>query len=163
MINPEDPDWETIASGRRFSYKYGFGVLNALEYVNAARTWQLVKPQAWMEINAIQINNGSMNVANEMSGGETIVAGGIQSTTTITQSMLDSYNLESLEHITVKVWITHTKRGDVEAQIVSPNGVKSILAAPRRNDADQSGYPGWQFMSVKHWYVDNPIFFWSTC
>jgi kexin len=159
MINPEDPDWETIASGRRFSYKYGFGVLNALEYVNAARTWQLVKPQAWMEIDAIQIQNGSMNIANEMSGGETIIPGGIQSTTTITQAMLNSYNLESLEHITVQVWITHTKRGDVEVHIVSPIGIKSVLAAPRRNDADESGYPGWQFMSVKHWYVGNPSFF----
>lgn len=48
----------------------------------------------------------------------------------------------------------HTRRGDVEVEIASPNGVKSVLAARRKHDTDTSGYPGWKFMTIKHWYED---------
>jgi len=54
----------------------------------------------------------------------------------------------------VRVWITHDRRGDVEVEITSPNGIKSILAARRRVDLNQDGYPGWRFMSVKNWDED---------
>jgi kexin len=151
VINSEDPDWETMASGRLYSYKYGFGVLDAYAYVTAAKDWELVKPQTWFTIDPIQINNGSMNILNEFSGGEFIVPGGIKSTATVTPAMLKKNNFDSLEHVNVKVWISHGKRGDVEVQLVSPNGIKSVLAAPRKSDADTFGYPGWTFMSVKHW------------
>ena len=87
----------------------------------------------------------------EMSGGELIVSGGVSSSASVTQAMLDNANFEKLEHVTVKVWISHKRRGDVEVQIVSPRGIKSVLAAPRKSDSADTGYPGWIFMSVKHW------------
>lgn len=152
MVSPEDPDWETTAAGRPFSYKYGYGKLDAYDYVTAAQTWQNVKPQAWLDIPAIQLANGTMTVTEEMSGGEFIGVGGVQSSTTVTQKMLDEANFEKMEHVTVKVWIQHTRRGEVEVEIVSPAGIKSALAARRQSDAANTGYPGWTFMSVKHWY-----------
>ena len=88
-----------------------------------------------------------------MSGGLPIVSGGVTSTVTVTQEDLERNNLESLEHVTVRVWITHDNRGDVEVEIISPNGIKSILAARRNVDSNKDGYPGWRFMSVKHWWV----------
>lgn len=157
MVNPEDPDWEMTAVGRPFSYKYGYGTLDAYYYVTAAQSWQNVKPQAWFEIPAIQIAGGTMNILQEMSGGEPIVPGGVRSFTTVTKAMMERENFEKLEHITIKVWISHTKRGDVEVELVSPNGIKSILSAPRASDAAMSGYPGWTFMTVKHWCaISNP-------
>jgi kexin len=89
--------------------------------------------------------------SQEMFGGEPIVSGGVTSSSVVTKAMMDSENFEKLEHITVQVWISHAKRGDVEVEIVSPAGIKSVLAAPRTEDSDPSGYPGWTFMSVKHW------------
>jgi kexin len=151
LVNPEDSDWDTTAAGRHFSYKYGYGKIDAYDYVTAAKTWQNVKPQAWFDTPAIQIAGGTMNTHNEMSGGELIVPGGVGSSTIVTQSMLDVANFEKLEHINVKVWISHTRRGDVEVEVVSPGGIKSMLAAPRKSDSANSGYPGWTFMSVKHW------------
>lgn len=151
MINPEDPDWEDIAGGRRFSYKYGFGSLDAYAYVQAAQNWELVKPQAWYHAAPIQLNNGTMTLEGEMSGGEPIVSDGVTSKTTISAEMLQEANFETLEHITIKVWIQHSRRGDVEVELVSPNGVKSILAARRKYDGDVDGYRGWTFMTVKHW------------
>ena len=85
------------------------------------------------------------------SGGSPIPAEGIESKMTVTKEILEEHNFGGREHITVKVWITHTRRGDVEVEVVSPNGIKSILAARRYGDNANTGFPGWTFMSVKHW------------
>ena len=92
-------------------------------------------------------------MTGEMSGGLPIVDGGVTSTVAVTQEELERNNLEAIEHVTVRVWITHDRRGDVEVEIISPNAIKSILAARRNIDWNKDGYPGWRFMSVKHWYV----------
>ena len=150
-INPDDPDWEDTAAGRRFSYKYGYGNLDAYAFVTASQNWELVKPQTWLHTTPIQINNGTMTLEGKMSGGQPIVPGGVTSKMTISSEMLEATNFETLEHVTVKVWIQHTRRGDVEVELTSPNGVKSVLAARRKLDADKNGFPGWTFMTVKHW------------
>lgn len=152
-VNADDPDWETLASGRPYSYKYGYGVLDAYAYVKAAQAWQLVKPQGWIVTQPIQLNGGTMTVDGDMDGGELIGPGGVRSTTTITSDMLQGNNFEKLEHVNVKVWISHTMRGDVEVELVSPNGIKSVLAGRRRYDQAQNGFQGWTFMSLKHWLV----------
>lgn len=151
IVNQDDPDWETTATGRRYSYKYGYGSLDAYAYVKAAQAWTLVKPQVWLHTSPIQLNNGTMDVNHTFEGGEPIVSGGVRSSTTITQQMLLDDNFDTLEHVNVRVWISHTRRGDVEVELTSPNGIKSILAAQRKYDADSDGFPGWTFMSLKHW------------
>jgi kexin len=150
-VNPDDPDWETTAVGRPYSYKYGYGALSGVDLVNAAKDWQIVKPQAWIELPAVQVANGTMDLFHLTSGGETISRDGITSTMSVTEETLQSHNFEKLEHITVKVWITHSRRGEVEVELVSPNGVKSVLAARRAGDSATTGFPGWQFSTVKHW------------
>ena len=150
-VNPDDPDWETTAAGRPYSYKYGYGALSGVEFVNAAQNWQSVKPQAWIEMPAIQVGGGTMDIFHSMAGGEDIVDGGVTSKMTVTQDTLREHNFETLEHVTVKVWIQHSRRGDVEVELVSPNGVKSVLAGKRHGDAATTGFPGWTFSTVKHW------------
>ncbi|KAF9227782.1 kex protein [Gyrodon lividus] len=161
MINPEDPDWEKTASGKPFSYKYGYGQLNGYAFVTAAQNWQLVKPQAWFHPSAIQFNNGSLSEEEgEMTGGVPIVPGGISSTFTVTKDMLQEHNLEAIEHLTIRVWVSHTKRGDVEVELLSPNGIRSVLAATRNQDHAKAGFKGWRFMTIKHWGED-PIGDWT--
>lgn len=161
MINPEDPDWEPMASGQMYSYKYGFGQLNAYAYIQAAQDWQLVKPQARFHPPAVQINNGTLLTEDgDMEGGQLIIPGGVMSSFTVTQDMLDTHNFEGLEHVTVRVWISHTKRGDVEVELTSPGGVRSVLAAKRDGDRDRTGFRGWRFMSVKHW-GENAVGTWT--
>ncbi|KAG8927766.1 pheromone processing endoprotease [Tulasnella sp. 418] len=159
-INPEDPDWEKTAQGRPYSYKYGFGALDAVLLTNAAKTWSLVKPQAWIEMPSIEFDNASMTQYGVMSGGRFIPPGGLESQMEITQELAKSNNFEKLEHITVKVWIDHSRRGDVEVSLVSPSGIKSVLGGRRRWDDAITGYPGWQFMTLKHW-DENPIGKWT--
>jgi kexin len=153
MINPEDPGWETTATGQKYSYKYGFGVLDAYKFVTAAQNWKLVKPQAWFDSPTVQLEGGKMDVSKKYSGGSHIGPGGVESKITITKDMLKDNNFESLEHVTIQVWIDHSRRGDVEVELISPNGIKSVLAKTRSGDEATTGFPGWVFMSVKHWYV----------
>ncbi|KAJ3985412.1 peptidase S8/S53 domain-containing protein [Lentinula detonsa] len=164
MINEDDPDWEETSSGRMYSYKYGFGAMDGWNFVQKAKEWKPVGPQAWFHTHSVQLGSGTFNATGNFSGGALIPASkeGIKSTLDITADMLSHSNLDQnkLEHIQVRVWIQHARRGDVEVEIVSPNGVKSVLGAKRDNDANQDGYPGWVFMSVKHW-GENPIGTWT--
>ena len=150
-MNPTDPDWEITANGRLYSYKYGFGKLDAYDFVMAAKDWKVVKPQAWLELPPIQLGNGTMDAEGHMEGGERIVPGGVASSLVITDKMLKNANFEGLEHVTVNVWISHSVRGHVEVELVSPNGLRSVLAKKRPGDRDADGFPGWKFMTVKHW------------
>nr|XP_019050524.1 kexin [Kwoniella bestiolae CBS 10118]OCF29454.1 kexin [Kwoniella bestiolae CBS 10118] len=156
FFNKDDPDWEKTASGRMYSYKYGYGRIDAGLFVEAAEKWDLVKPQAWFDSPATTPNPEPVVVPT----GSFITEEGITSTFEVTSDMLKDSNLERLEHITVRVWIDHQRRGDVEAEITSPNGVISVLARPRRFDDADSGFPGWKFMSLKHW-EENPVGTWT--
>ena len=177
LLNPDDPDWSKTAVGRDFSYKYGYGKIDAGKLVDAAESWELLKPQAWFDSPAVHLpddpdyytrqteEDPNTDPYDEGSGddtdvnppplvkpsGTTITEGGIQSTFEVTQQMLDDSNLERLEHVTVRVWIDHQRRGDVEVELMSPNGITSVLARQRRFDEDTNGFAGWKFMSLKHW------------
>jgi len=161
-INPNDPDWEKTAAGRMFSYKYGYGVMDGYAFVMAAKNWKLVKPQSWLHTKPVQLNGGKMEKISKKVykyyGGVRIGSSGIENKITITQEMLHEHNLEELEHVDVRVWISHTKRGDVEVELISPNGIVSKLAGRREADHSKRGFPGWRFMTIKHWYVR---IFWS--
>ena len=139
-VNLNDPDWTETVAGRLYNHKFGFGKLDAGRIVEAARTHQLVKPQAWWESEQAT-NTPSIAVDSK----------GAVSTIEVSQAALSEANFEALEHITVTVDIEHTRRGNVEVEVTSPNGIKSVLARPRRYDDAKTGVRGWQFMSVKHW------------
>ena len=94
-----------------------------------------------------------MNNLKQFTGGQFILKDGVTSTLEVTKDVLTQNNFEELEHIDIRVWIQHARRGDVEVELVSPNGVKSVLGAKRDGDAATTGYPGWKFMTVTHWYV----------
>ncbi|KAI5479597.1 kexin [Pseudohyphozyma bogoriensis] len=147
QINPTDPDWQMTAVGRYFNHKYGFGKLDAWAIVNKAKTWELVKPQAWY-------------ATHEVQAGLDLTPQGVTSTIEITAEDLERHNFESLEHITVTVHISHQRRGNIEVELDSPRGMKSILARPRRFDEATTGIPNWTFMTVKHWDED-PVGTWT--
>ena len=57
----------------------------------------------------------------------------------ITTAMLLDNNLQTLEHIDIRVWINHPRRGDVMVDLVSPNGIKSVLVETRVDDEAKTG------------------------
>lgn len=149
MINPDDPDWQKTQAGRHFNHKFGYGLIDGYQFVEEAKRHKLVKLQAWM-------TGANVTIPKDES---LLSEGGVKSTFTITEQMMKDANLESVEHVTVRVWITHERRGDCNIELTSPHGTKSVLARPRRYDDATTGFPGWGFMTLKHW-DESPVGEW---
>ena len=140
-VHSEDPDeWQDTYIGKKYSHTFAYGKLDAYGLVEAAKTWELVKPQAWY-------TTPWQHVKHEIPQGEK----GLTSTYVITEQMLKDANLARLEHVTVTMNIHHTRRGDLSVDLVSPEGIISHLSATRRRDETDAGYVDWTFMSVIHW------------
>ncbi|PVI02486.1 hypothetical protein DM02DRAFT_301642 [Periconia macrospinosa] len=134
-------DWtKTPGMGRNFSHQFGYGKLDAYAIVEAAKTWKLVKPQAWFYSPWMHVNQA-------IPQGEK----GLASSFEVTEQMLKDANLERVEHITVTMNVKHQRRGDLSVELKSPEGMISHLATARRDDEDIRGYEDWTFMSVAHW------------
>jgi kexin len=142
--HPENEnDWQTTPLGVQFSHQFGYGKLDAYAIVEAAKTWKNVKPQAWYFSPWIHVKNA-------IPQGDQ----GLHSTFTVTHEMLQDANLERVEHIVLTMNVEHQRRGDLSAELVSPSGIRSFLAPPRRFDEASHGYQDWNFMSVAHFGED---------
>ncbi|KAF2705389.1 hypothetical protein K504DRAFT_448945 [Pleomassaria siparia CBS 279.74] len=133
-------DWTETTIGRHFSHQFGYGKLDAWAIVEAAKTWKLVKPQAWFY-------SPWMHVKKAIPEGDQ----GLASIFEITPKMLQEANLERIEHITLTMNIEHQRRGDLSVELLSPDGMTSHLSVTRKDDNAAEGYLDWTFMSVAHW------------
>lgn len=139
-IDPTDPSWQdTAVEGRRYSPKYGWGKIDALEMVQHAQNWELVKPQGWYYMPY-------KVVAKDMS-----TVGEMEDSFEVTQEMLSKVNFNQVEQITVLVNVETSIRGDIQIDLVSPTGRISTLAIPRPHDRSQDGFRAWTFSTVAHW------------
>ena len=143
-------DWTAVA-GRKYNEKLGFGVLDALALVTAAKDWRTVPARTWIESNIYQFAEGTMDHNGKFSGGDRLNKRGVSTPVVVTEEMAEKQNFGKIEKVEVRVWVRHQKRGDVEVTLVSPSGRKSRLATRRREDRAKTGLRGWTFMSVKHW------------
>ncbi|CBX95479.1 hypothetical protein LEMA_P026310.1 [Plenodomus lingam JN3] len=133
-------DWTKNALGRMYSHQFGYGKLDAWAIVEMAKTWKLVKPQAWFF-------SPWMHVKKEIPEG----GHGLASKFEVTAEMLKKANFERVEHITLTMNVEHQRRGDLSVELTSPSGMKSHLAIARRDDEAPHGFQDWTFMSVAHW------------
>uniref|UniRef100_A0A060TCW0 ARAD1D46200p n=1 Tax=Blastobotrys adeninivorans TaxID=409370 RepID=A0A060TCW0_BLAAD len=143
-VNDHDGKWQETTIGKRYSHRYGYGKLDAYAIVERAKTWELVKPQAWyfaptVEANAA-IGHGEKNSA--------------KSSIQVSKEDIEQANIGRLEHVNVFLTIEHERRGALTVILRSPSGVESRLAEPRKSDTSNEGLIGWTFMSVAHWGED---------
>lgn len=136
----QESDWQDTTIGRRFSHQFGYGKMDAYAIVEAAKNWTLVKPQAWYF-------SPWLHVRHDIPQGDQ----GLTSHFEVTKAMLESANLERVEHVTVTMNVVHTRRGDLSVELRSPDGIVSHIATARRKDEAPRGYVDWTFMSVAHW------------
>ncbi|KOS21621.1 Kexin [Escovopsis weberi] len=133
-------DWQLTATGKPFSHAFGYGKIDSYSLVQRAKTWENVKPQAWLASPRQIVNHNIPEGQN-----------GLVATLDITEDMLKEANLARLEHVTVTMKIDHTRRGDLSVDLVSPQSVISHLSVARPQDEAEEGYNNWTFMSVAHW------------
>ncbi|PYH46739.1 kexin kexB [Aspergillus saccharolyticus JOP 1030-1] len=139
-VHENDGSWQNTKNGRKFSHDWGFGRVDAYTMVQKAKTWDLVKPQAWF-------HSPWLRVHHEVPQGDQ----GLASSYEVTRAMMDEANLERLEHVTVTMNVNHTRRGDLSVELRSPEGLVSHLSTAREPDNESEGYVDWTFMSVAHW------------
>jgi kexin len=142
-VDLDTGDWQTTTIGKRFSHTFGYGKIDSWATIEAAKTFQNVKPQAWYYSPWIHVNQ-AIPQGND---------GGLAVPFEVTAAMLEEANLERIEHVTVTMNVKHGKRGDISVDLVSPDNMVSHIATTRRLDASTQGYDDWTFMSVAHWYV----------
>jgi len=133
-------DWQDTVIGRKFSHQFGYGKMDAWAFVEMAKNFTSVKPQAWF-------NSPWQHVRHFIPEGTT----GLQSHFTVTEEMLQNANIERVEHVTVTMNIEHTRRGDLMVDLISPSGIISHISTARLRDAAKEGYNDWTFMSMAHW------------
>ncbi|KAJ7424352.1 hypothetical protein BTVI_06833 [Pitangus sulphuratus] len=56
-----------------------------------------------------------------------------------------------LEHVVVRITITHPRRGDLAIYLTSPSGTRSQLLANRLFDHSMEGFKNWEFMTTHCW------------
>jgi kexin len=141
-VSEDDGSWQVLPSGRKFSHDWGFGKVDTYTMVQLAKSWDLVKPQAWF-------HSPWLRVHKEIPEGDQ----GLLSRYTVTAEQMKEANIAKLEHVTVTMNVNHTRRGDISVELRSPTGIVSYLSVARPNDEANVGYEDWTFMSVAHWYV----------
>ena len=132
-VLPTNSGWATNAAGFHFHHGYGAGLIDATAAVNLAATWS--------------------NLA-AMTSGSVVAQTGLpqaipdNSATGITRTFAAPANMR-VEHVTIKVSITHAYRGDLEMILTSPSGMTSRLVD--LHDDGNNNYSGWTFSTVRHW------------
>uniref|UniRef100_A0A7N6A6U0 P/Homo B domain-containing protein n=1 Tax=Anabas testudineus TaxID=64144 RepID=A0A7N6A6U0_ANATE len=117
-------DWKTNAAGHRVSHLYGFGLVDAEAMVLEATKWRTVPPQHTCIQTPERLNS---------------------SITTFGCSEEPLQHVDYLEHVVVKVLISHPRRGDLEINLVSPSGTRSQLLAKRLFDSSNEGFRNWDW------------------
>jgi len=139
-VDEEHGEWAPTAMGKKFSHTYGYGKVDTYGAVELAKTWTLVKPQAWYFSPWIHVNK-------DIPQGKD----GLSVSFEVTAEMIKEANLERIEHVTVTMNVNHTRRGDLSADLYSPDNVVSHISTTRKLDSAAKGYEDWTFMSVAHW------------
>ncbi|TMS10954.1 Proprotein convertase subtilisin/kexin type 4, partial [Larimichthys crocea] len=138
--NPKEPGWNINGAGYHVHHRYGFGVLDAGLMVQQAAHFTTVAPQRKctqeVTLHPIRILSPggmvSVNVQSEACQGRT-----------------DEIN--TLEHVQVRVSINAVCRGDLSISLESPAGTVSLLLDTRPNDASSAGLVNWTMMTVHCW------------
>lgn len=143
-VDSGNSEWQqTAIPGKRYSYKYGWGKIDANKTVSMAKNdFPLLKPQAWYYTPYLTIDDGT--VKRDDSNVFT-------TSFEISQEVLQKANLEHIEQLITTVHISSTKRGAVSVHLISPHGIDSRLAQARSHDTDKDGFNDWSFSSVAHW------------
>uniref|UniRef100_A0A3P9MI74 Proprotein convertase subtilisin/kexin type 5b n=1 Tax=Oryzias latipes TaxID=8090 RepID=A0A3P9MI74_ORYLA len=134
------PDWKTNAAGYNVSHLYGFGLMDAEAMVKEAERWKHVPAQhicvesADRQIRTIRPEHVVRSVYKATGCADN-----------------PNQHVIYLEHVVVRITITHPRRGDLSINLTSPSGTKSQLLANRLFDHSMEGFKNWEFMTTHCW------------
>ncbi|XP_074510981.1 furin-like protease kpc-1 [Sebastes fasciatus] len=136
--DPEEPGWNINAAGYHVHHRYGFGLLDAGLMVQQAARFNTVAPQR--------------KCIEEVHPTRILSPGGVVSLDIQSDACRGRTNeINTLEHVQVRVSISAACRGDLSISLESPAGTVSLLLDTRPNDASTAGLKNWTLMTVHCW------------
>ncbi|XP_074062783.1 proprotein convertase subtilisin/kexin type 5 isoform X2 [Macrotis lagotis] len=133
-------DWKTNAAGFKVSHLYGFGLMDAEAMVMEAEKWTTV-PQQHV---CVESTDRQIKTIRPSSAVRSIYkASGCSDN--------PNHHVNYLEHVVVRITITHPRRGDLAIYLTSPSGTRSQLLANRLFDHSMEGFKNWEFMTIHCW------------
>ncbi|SVA96075.1 uncharacterized protein METZ01_LOCUS148929, partial [marine metagenome] len=131
-VDSDHSGWFQTKAGYWYNHAYGYGLVDATEAVNMAKSWQTVDSEIVVNMGEITVNDYIFDDRDS----------GVSSTIIVNQSI----NIESIE---VLVDVSHKFRGDLNFFLTSPSGIVSELV--REHSDPGHDYDDWIFSSVVHW------------
>jgi outer membrane autotransporter protein len=152
-VDPNDAGWVKNGAGNWFNPNYGFGNIDAGKFVETVKKVSYVTRQTSYSTGTKTVNE-SIKYIN--SSG----IGGTSKTFTLTTTELPASLRQPLEGVEVDLNFTHSKRGDLTANITSPYTTKSCLlystsslAADKQDTTGVTNF-SWTFLSNTFWGED---------
>lgn len=130
---PTHPDWFTNAAGFHFNHDFGAGLINAGAAVALGTNWSNLGTQSSY---SEQRTGLSFAIPDNDTNGVTV-------TFNVTNANL------RLEHVTLTANISHSSRGQIAIDLISPQGTVSRLA--ERHTDFNSDIRDWTYMTVRNW------------
>ncbi|MEM1121704.1 MAG: S8 family serine peptidase [Bacteroidota bacterium] len=137
IIDAGNADWTQNGAGKDINHAYGFGGVDAAALVMAAQNWVSVADAVSDTATIITVNKAIPDGIDNGVYGEAVEA-----STNIASDII-------MEHVELKVNITHTYRGDLRVRLISPAGTVSVLSTQSNDSADNLS--DWYFMTVRNW------------
>ena len=137
----KESGWQTNGVGRKYSHKFGYGLMDAAAMVRAAKRWPGAGKQVICESKLMAPNQEIPSHPSEVA----------RDTVTTTACAGEEKELNYLEHVQCKITLHYSPRGALHIVLTSPSGTKSSLLLPRPRDKTNSGFEDWPFLSVHFW------------
>ncbi|XP_061087268.1 neuroendocrine convertase 2 [Conger conger] len=143
QLHDEVHQWRRNGVGLEFNHLFGYGVLDAGGMAKMAREWKPV-PERFHCVA------GSVQEPRKISSDGQLVL----SISTDACQGKDNF-VRYLEHVQAVVTVNASRRGDLNINMTSPAGTKSILLSRRPRDDDAKvGFDKWPFMTTHTWGED---------
>ncbi|XP_032910140.1 neuroendocrine convertase 2 [Catharus ustulatus] len=143
QLHDEVHRWRRNGVGLEFNHLFGYGVLDAGAMVKMAKDWKTVPERFHC-------------VGGSIQEPEKIPPSGKLFLTLTTNACEGKENfVRYLEHVQAVITVNSTRRGDLNINMTSPMGTKSILLSRRpRDDDSKVGFDKWPFMTTHTWGED---------
>ena len=146
----DEPGWSTNGVGRRYSHKFGYGLMDADRMAQLASTWKSL-PQQHICQSVIMVAN--VPIPDTVGRPVAVTANSDGCSGTLN-------SVRYLEHVQCKVSLRYFPRGNLMIALTSPAGTRSVLLLPRPRDSFATTFEEWPFLSV-HFWGENPTGTWK--
>uniref|UniRef100_A0A1B0AQK4 P/Homo B domain-containing protein n=1 Tax=Glossina palpalis gambiensis TaxID=67801 RepID=A0A1B0AQK4_9MUSC len=137
----KESGWMLNGVKRKYSHKFGYGLMDAGAMVSLAEQWTSVPPQ---HICKSRENNEDRKI--EGTYGYTLA------THMDVNGCAGTINeVRYLEHVQCRITLRFFPRGNLRILLTSPMGTTSTLLFERPRDIVKSNFDDWPFLSVHFW------------